>query len=101
MFSALWLLGSMVIDYLTPKGIDGLHDRAGRYRHSTFLLFALPHDRFRIDIGYAFAGRGVDKCLDFAGAATGLFDRRCSGTCTYSRSNLDLAPLPLERPTRC
>ena len=56
------------------QGIDGLHDRrgdrAGGDRYRTFLLFAIPHDRFCIDIGDTLVDCGVDHRVDLAGAVT-------------------------------
>ena len=81
------------------QGIDGLHDRrgdrAGGDRYSTFLLFAIPHDRFRIDIGDPLVDCGVDHRVDLAGAATWFYDWRgiCAGI--SGGSNFALASLPL------
>ena len=56
------------------QGIDGLHDRrgdcAGGDRYRPLLLFAIPHDRFRIDIGDTLVDCGVDHRLDLASAVT-------------------------------
>jgi hypothetical protein len=81
------------------QGIDGLHDRRGDRargdRYSAFLLFAISHHRFRLDPGDALAGSGVDDRVDFAGAATGLFDRRGIGASIDRGSHPALAQLPL------
>lgn len=81
------------------QGIDGLHDRrgdsAGGDQYSTFLLFAIPHDRFRIDIGDTLVDCGVDDRVDLAGAATWFYDRRGSSTGFNSGSDSALASLPL------
>ena len=81
------------------EGIDGLHDRgrdrAGGDRHRTLLLFAIPHDRFRIDIGDTLVDCGVDHRVDLAGAVTWFYDWRGISTGIGSGSNFALASLPL------
>ncbi|MDX6462217.1 MAG: hypothetical protein QOE55_5914 [Acidobacteriaceae bacterium] len=81
------------------QGIDGLHDRRGDRargdRYSTFLLFAIPHDRFRIDIGDTLVDCGVDNRVDLAGAVTWFYDWRGISTGINSGSNFALASLPL------
>ena len=81
------------------QGIDGLHDRrsdrAGGDWYGTCLLFAIPHDRFRIDIGDTLVDCGVDSRVDLAGAVTRFYDRRGIGTGTGRGSNFALGSLPL------
>jgi hypothetical protein len=81
------------------QGIDGLHDRCG-YRsggdwYRTFLLFAVPHDRFRVDIGDTLVDCGVDARVDLAGAVTQFYDRRGISTGIGSGSDFALGSLPL------
>jgi hypothetical protein len=82
-----------------PQGVDGLHDRrgdrAGGDRHRTLLLFAIPHDRFRIDIGDTLVDCGADHRVDLAGAVTRFHDWRGIGTGIGGGRNLALASLPL------
>jgi hypothetical protein len=81
------------------QGIDGLHDRggdrAGGDRYRALLLFAIPHDRFRIDIGDTLVDCGVDDRVDLAGAVTWFYDWCGVGTGINSGSNFALASLPL------
>src|SRR5665213_2055059 len=83
------------------QGIDSLHDRrgdrAGGDRHGALLLFAIPPDRFRIDIGNTLVGRGADHRVDLAGAVAWLLGWRGIGAGINSGSNLALAPLPVEQ----
>jgi hypothetical protein len=81
------------------RGIDGLQDRrSDRARgdwYGTCLLFAIPHDRFRIDIGDTLVDCGVDSRVDLAGAVTRFYDRGGIGTGIGSGSNFALGSLPL------
>ena len=81
------------------QGIDGLHDRrgdrAGGDRYSTFLLFAIPHDRFRIDIDDTLVDCGVDDRVDFTGAVAWFYGWCGVSTGIDSGSDFALASLPL------
>ena len=100
MFAALWLLGSMVLDYLTPKELTVYMIAAATAPAvvGTGLCYYLrfPTIDFVVICRDALAARGADDRMDLAGAVARLPDWS-SVSASDSRCGLALAPLPLWR----
>jgi hypothetical protein len=95
MFAALWLLGSMVLDYLTPKELTVYMIAAATAPAviGTGLSYYL---RFpRIDFVLILTTLGADDGMDLAGAVAGFPDRRGIGAGVDRRRHPALASLPL------
>ena len=96
MFAALWLLGSMVLDYLTPRELTVYMIAAATAPAviGTALSYYLRFPKIDFMLISA-VGRGADDRVDLAGAAAWFPDWRGIGAGLDRGCHPALAPLPL------